>query len=73
MSAQALARHQKNWEGKVGHAADEVGMAAPKQLHHINARTQAATVNKSVFGGLYQAKAKIIEKGSPNQSKTMST
>ena len=73
MSAQALARHRKNWEGKVGHAADEVGMAAPKQLHHINARTQSATVNKSVFEGLYQAIAKIIEKGSPNQSKTMPT
>ena len=73
MSAQALARHQKNWEGKVGHAADEVGMAAPKQLHHINARAQAATMNESVFGGLYQAKAKIIEKGSPNQFKTMPT
>eukprot|EP00435_Cladocopium_sp_Y103_P008727 s3817_g2.t1 len=53
LKAETLARHRKEWSEVTGHAADEVGMLSPKQLHQVNDRTQTARQSTLAFGGLW--------------------
>ena len=53
LRAETLTKHRRQWAPVIGHAADEVGMMSPKQLHQVNARTQTAKNCNMTFGGLW--------------------